>query len=209
MRFTIVILGAVLCLPLWAQSVSEDKSDEALEAAAEQLVNEGAAVAGQNQEPSQNIKEAASSTPAAAGAETSISEKKESEIPIVIKPKKEASESSNVIFRLLASVGLIFITAGALIYAAKRWGKPKDKGGNKARIEMLHQFHLGPKRSIALIRVSGEAILVGITDQNINMLKTVALIDDELEGAMKADFNNFLEDEFAVEDVRHAIKARA
>jgi flagellar protein FliO/FliZ len=96
-----------------------------------------------------------------------------------------------------------------MIYAAKRWSREKDKGGQKARIEILHQFHMGPKKSLALIRVAGEAILVGITDQNINMLKTITLIDDELEDIMGKDFNHFLEDEFSVEDVRKAIGPRA
>ncbi|HMN68384.1 MAG TPA: flagellar biosynthetic protein FliO, partial [Bdellovibrionales bacterium] len=108
-----------------------------------------------------------------------------------------------------ASFGLLTAVAGSMYFAAKKWGRAKDKGGQKARIEMMHQFHLGPKKSVALIRVAGEALLIGVTDQNINMLKPVTLIDEELEQVMGKDFNNFLEDEFSVEDVRTAMRARA
>jgi flagellar protein FliO/FliZ len=105
-------------------------------------------------------------------------------------------------------LAVIAITAALGLYASKRWARQKDKGGQKARIEMMHQYHLGPRKSLALIRVSGEAMLVGVTDHNINMIKAVTLIDDELEDVMGKDFNNFLEDEFSIEDVRGALGPR-
>jgi hypothetical protein len=59
-----------------------------------------------------------------------------------------------------------------------------------------------------LIRVAGEAILIGCTDQSVNMLKTVTLSDDELEGLLGKDFNGFLEDDFKIEDMRTALQPR-
>jgi flagellar protein FliO/FliZ len=47
-------------------------------------------------------------------------------------------------------------------------------------IEVLNQHHLGPKRSIAVIRVAGEAVLIGVTDHNITLLKTLSLLDDDV-----------------------------
>src|SRR6185503_18602385 len=100
---------------------------------------------------------------------------------------------------------IISAVGGGLIFSARRYGRQKNKGGEKARIEMLHQYQLGPRKSIALIRVAGEAMLVGITDHSINMIKAVTLIDDEMEAAFGKGFNNFLEDEFSIEDARSAI----
>ncbi|NJL24581.1 MAG: flagellar biosynthetic protein FliO [Calothrix sp. SM1_5_4] len=132
----------------------------------------------------------------------------ESQIPVVLTPKIAAKTETNTVWRLVASVALVAVVGGALFLASRRWARGKDKGGQKARIEILHQFHLGPRKSLALIRVAGETMLVGITDHNINMLKSIALIDDELEGVFKKDFNGFLEDEFSIEDVRSALGSR-
>lgn len=217
MRFTVVILSALLCLPAIAENADE-RSDEALVAAAEQLISEGTADKTAKQQMATAVDGAAAGATSVATATSeataeskpaSSAELKESEIPVVISAKKEAKSESNLIWRLVASIAVIAVTAGAVLFASRKWRTHKDKGGQKARIEMLHQFHMGPRKSLALVRVSGEAILIGVTDQNINMLKTVTLIDDELENAMTKDFNNFLEDEFSIEDVRNALSPRA
>jgi len=187
MRFAIVILSALLCLQLNAETSKDEKSDEALVAAAEKLIAEGRT----------------EST-----VDAPVRELSESEIPVVISAKKAGGEKGGNIWRVLASLGVIAVTAAVVLYASKRWTRGKDKGGQKARIEMMHQFHLGPRKSVALIRVSGEAMLIGVTDHNINMIKAVTLIDDELEHVMGKDFNNFLEDEFSIEDVRSALGPR-
>jgi hypothetical protein len=42
--------------------------------------------------------------------------------------------------------------------------------------------------------------LIGVTDNNINMLKSVALIDDEVPPE-EQDFNGFLEEDFTMEQL--------
>lgn len=194
MRITIVFLTALLCLNAKAET------DEALVAAAEKLVAEAQTSTDNKTEATVKVEEAPVSEAKA--------EVKESEIPVVMNAQKPEKAESNVIWRLVASLGFIVVVGGVLIFAGRRWSHQKDKGGKQARIEIVHQMHLGPRKSIALIRVAGEVILVGITDHNINMMKTIALIDDELEGLMKKDFHGFLEDEFSVEDVRTALTSR-
>jgi flagellar protein FliO/FliZ len=212
MKFTIVILSALLCLQANAAAPrAEDKSDEALVAAAEQLIAE----TGAGDESMEKAALAAKSTSVAeantdakVGAK-SVAELKESEIPVILTGKTTADEKGNSIWRMMASLAVIAVTAAIGIYVSKRYARKKDKGGQKARIELMHQLHLGPRKSIGLIRVAGETMLVGITEQNINMLKSVTLIDDELEHVAGKDFNGFLEDEFSIEDVRSALSPRA
>jgi flagellar protein FliO/FliZ len=200
MKFTIVILSALLCFQANASAPrSEEKSDEALVAAAEQLIAE--ADAG-----NVTMEKAALAAKATVPAATEL---KESEIPVVLTGKTRADEKGNSIWRMVASLAVIAVTAVIGIYLSKRYSRSKDKGGQKARIELMHQLHMGPRKSIGLIRVAGETILVGITDQNINMLKAVTLIDDELAHVAGKDFNGFLEDEFSIEDVRSALSPRA
>jgi flagellar protein FliO/FliZ len=202
MKFTIVILSALLCLNVYAAPRTEDKekSDEALVAAAEQLIAESQAEEVKTEEKAEPAAEAkAEAKPEA--------ELKESEIPVVMSAKKAEADKGNSIWRMVASLAIVAVTAAIGLFVSKRWARKKDKGGQKARIEMMHQLHLGPRKSIGLIRVAGETMLVGITDQNINMLKAVTLIDDELEHVMGKDFNGFLEDEFSIEDVRSALSS--
>lgn len=223
MRFTTVILTAFFCLNAHAipgDETASDPSDEALIEAAEKLVQEGTKHKDKKKkEVRTTASEKVTSEPAAeeSGAEattvstdtvsTPTTEQKESEIPVQLTSPGKSKNHSNVMWRLAASFAALAGVAGILYYVTRRWTKPKDKDGKGARIEMVHQFHMGPRRSLALVRVAGEAILVGVTDHNINMIKPVTLIDDELEGLMKKDFNNFLEDEFSIEDVRTALRS--
>ncbi|MEI7973424.1 MAG: flagellar biosynthetic protein FliO [Bdellovibrio sp.] len=77
-----------------------------------------------------------------------------------------------------------FVIVSLMGIGATLWvRKMKMKQGHRETapsIKMLNQLHLSPKKSIALIRVAGESILVGITDQNISHLKTLSLLDEDL-----------------------------
>jgi flagellar protein FliO/FliZ len=211
MRFTTVILSALFCLTVRAHAVNLDKaSDEAIMAAAEQLVSEGKIVKTEDVKEETPAPSAVSGTQSAVPVQASVSEegKKESEIPVFTKSDKVAKSESNLIWRLVASMILLGVVATGLVVTSKRYARTKNKGGEKVRIEVLHQYQLGPKKSLALIRVAGEAMLIGCTDQAINMLKPVTLIDDELEGLLGKDFNGFLEDDFKIEDMRTALQSR-
>ena len=203
MRFTTVILGILFGFSLKASALElAAADDEALIQAAEKLVSE----ASTNKEENKSTAPATEEKPAAAPAVTA--DIKESEIPVQLTAATKTKDTSGIFWRLAASMGFLAVVAAVLYFATRRWARPRDSKPKGARIEMMHQFHMGPRRSIALIRVAGETLLVGVTDHNINMLKPVTLIDDELEGLMKKDFNNFLEDEFSIEDVRSALDAR-
>jgi flagellar protein FliO/FliZ len=249
MRFTLVILCAVLCLTASAQGKKKvEASDEDIVAAAEKLVAEARAeeaikTGDKTDEKSMTVaaNDAAAGTTTAetalgaAGATTAPAETgalsdaaiaaaatakdstttgttaavtdaaKESEIPVFTKSEKVTKSENSLIMRLIASLAFIGIVGGAMVFAGRRWKRDKDKGGDKTRIEVLHQYHLGPKRTLALVRVAGEAVLIGCTDQSVNLLKSVTLIEDEFETTFSKDFNGFLEDEFTVEDMRSAL----
>lgn len=234
MKFTVVTLMALLCLNVNAADLTKE-TDEALEAAANQLIAEGGrldmkiadvrvsavpvSVPVQSSDSvkvsspkteNQTVTATENSTETATATGTGKAEdKSEAEIPLATEVKTASKSESNVAWRMIASLGVVLVVAGAAAYAGKKYRRHQDKGGQKARIEMMHQLHLGPKKSVGLIRVAGEAILIGITDNNINMLKSVALIDDELENIAGKNFNNFLEEEFSIEDVRDALSSRA
>lgn len=202
MRFTIVILGACLCLNAWSlENDIEAASDEDIVAAAEKL----------SEEKSISIEPVATETDAKAEtkAESKTAAQSEAETPVFAKTEVTRKSEKSFGWRLAGSVGFILVIGGIMIFAGRKWAKQKNKGGEKVRIESLHTYHLSPKRSLNLIRVAGEVILIGSTDQSVNFIKSVSLIDDELEGVLGKDFNNFLEDDFSIEDVRSANTLRA
>lgn len=125
---------------------------------------------------------------------------REDQIPVLNNVKMAQSSSSGNWFRLIGSAIFVLAVTGGLIIVVKKSAKAKNVGGKKAKIEMLHQHFLGPKKSVALIQVAGEAILIGVTDNNINMIKSVALIDDEVPPENQ-DFNGFLEEDFTMEQL--------
>ena len=215
MRFTALFLAVLFCLTAHADIATERSSDEILIAEAEKLVRDESATAGAT---TTATSVAATANTEATAAATEISpaaaaiaekSKSESEIPVFADVKKAAKSEGSFVWRLVASVGFMGVVAIAMVFAGKKCTAKKNVGGQKTRIEVLHQIHFGPKKTLGLIRVAGEVILLGMTDQTITMLKSVVLIDEELENTMNTDFNKFLNDDFAVEDIRSAISSRA
>ncbi len=216
MRFTVVILSAMLCLSARAEGTGEKNTDDDIVAAAEKLVAESQTAKTDSADAKTEAGLATTTTATATTtASTDASQStvaqitadaaKENEIPAFTKTDKQAKSEGTLIWRLVGSMAFIALVGGILVFASRRWSLKKNKGGEKTRIEVLHQYHLGPKKSLVLVRVAGEAILIGATDHSVNMLKTITLIDDELEGVLGKDFNGFLEDEFSVEDMRTAL----
>lgn len=123
-----------------------------------------------------------SSAPAAV-AEDVVSpteSKKESEIPLNLSSPKKASDEGHPAFKLILIISMMgLVGTGAYIYLRK-YSKTNFAAGKNNEIKVLTQHYLGPKKSLAIIRVAGESILIGVTDQNINMIKSLALLDDEV-----------------------------
>jgi flagellar protein FliO/FliZ len=100
--------------------------------------------------------------------------------PTAAKDVAKVPESKSIWGRLFLSLFILACLGGGAFYFLKRWpGAQKLKQRTKM-IEVLNQQYLGPKKSLAVIRVAGEAVLIGITDNNITLLKTLSLLDDDV-----------------------------
>lgn len=104
----------------------------------------------------------------------------ENEIPLKIAETTNAAaqtgQSGKLILTLLVLVGMF----AAAYYLIKKYAYSNKINKSNMQIKVLSQHHLGAKKSLAIIRVAGESILIGVTDQNISMIKSLALIDDEI-----------------------------
>lgn len=135
--------------------------------------------------------EALAQTAEAATAVISESAQKEQEIPVILDGPKKTADAQNSLFKYTLAFGVIGIM-GCVSYFLLRKYRFKNPAASKTQIKVLTQHYLGPKKSLAIIRVAGESILIGVTDNNINLIKSLALLDEDIpeETAEKIP-NNF------------------
>lgn len=120
-----------------------------------------------------------------------IAKKTENEIPVLANAgKKEAASSSTS--KVLLTVGVLLLTILAGFVGLKKWSGKVGKNLKQTQIKVLTQHYLGPKKSLAIVRVAGESILIGVTDQNITMIKSLALLDEEIPEEVPHSFNSVM-----------------
>ncbi|HEX4925100.1 MAG TPA: flagellar biosynthetic protein FliO [Bdellovibrionales bacterium] len=118
---------------------------------------------------------------------------KESQIPVLADSKKAKEEpAQSPIRKMVISLGIILAAILGVAYAARKWLVQKKTNTPNAQIRIVTQQYLGPRKSLAIVYVAGESLLVGITDNQINLIKQLSLIDDELPGNLPQRFDDTL-----------------
>ncbi|MCB0408311.1 MAG: flagellar biosynthetic protein FliO [Bdellovibrionales bacterium] len=105
----------------------------------------------------------------------------ESEIPLNIAQSKKQAGTESPWMRMILSLAIISIVGIAMIFVAKKYSKSNAKVGGNIKIKVISQQSLGPKKNLTVVRVAGEDILIGVTDYNISLIKSLSFIDDEIE----------------------------
>lgn len=83
--------------------------------------------------------------------------------------------SMRVLWGLLVVLGIIF----AIYALAKKKFNFLPGNNDKSLIRIVEARHLMPKKSIYLVEVRGKEFLLGVSDNNINLLSTISKIDQE------------------------------
>lgn len=150
---------------------------------------------------------------------------KESEIPVVLEAQKKSDSSASSTARILFSILVLGALGGGILYFSKRHLKDSAKRSQATQIKVLTQHYLGPKKSLAIIRVAGESILIGVTDHNISLIKQLSLLDDDLPEETSGSFGAVLKsksppvstsstafeeagDEFAISGIKDIVRNR-
>lgn len=128
--------------------------------------------------------------PATAAVETA--KLAEDQIPLSIDTAKKTSETGSPVSKALMSGLIILALAGTSFYFVRKYRSSNSINKSNMQIKVLSQHYLGPKKSLAIIHVAGESMLVGITDSNINMIKSLSLIDDEVPANVPNTFSDSL-----------------
>lgn len=127
---------------------------------------------------------------------------KESEIPVVVGDTKGKKSAIGTVQKATISLGILGIVAIGTWFGLRRWTRSSKGKRQHNAIKILTQHYIGPKKSLMIVQVAGESILVGVTDHNISMLKTLSLLDEEVPQDVPRDFNSTMagleddEDEF-------------
>lgn len=104
----------------------------------------------------------------------------ESEIPLKLEKASTNQEQTSQTGKLFLTLFVLVGMGGAGFFLARKYSFSNKINKSNMQIKVLTQHHLGAKKSLAIIRVAGESILIGVTDQNISMIKSLSLIDDEV-----------------------------
>ncbi len=136
----------------------------------------------------------ATTAPVVTVAAASAADLSESQIPVLAgadTTKKIKKESP--LGRTLLSLGVVLGLIVGSYFFLKKWSKTSALKNKNTQIKVLTQHYLGPKKSLAIVRVAGESILLGITDHNISMIKSLALMDEEIPTETSSQFSNSLQ----------------
>lgn len=153
-----------------------------------------------------------------AEAKKELDKKNESEIPVLatVKTDKSIAKPAST-SRILWSLGLVLAVLFGFSVFLKRFLKKSPLKKN-SQIKILTQHYLGPKKSLAIIRVAGESMLIGVTEQNINLIKSLALLDEEIPQDTPNTFSQSLgnsmaegeqeTDEFSISKIKDFVSDR-
>ncbi|MBL7669366.1 MAG: flagellar biosynthetic protein FliO [Bdellovibrionaceae bacterium] len=138
----------------------------------------------------------------ASWSETNLSE---DQIPINLEAAKLTQTTESPFLRLIASLSIVGILVAGGVLLVKRKGYKKSLL-KENQIKILTQHYLGPKRSLAIVRVAGESILIGITDQAISHIKTLSLLDDEIPESPPKEFDGLIkEEDFSMKGIKDIV----
>ncbi len=111
-------------------------------------------------------------------AKTALEE--ENQIPVFAESKKASVEKDeHTLTRLSLSLGVLALVGLGSLFLIRRYSQNRRENAKHTQIQILTQHHLGPKKTLTIVRVAGESLLLGVTDNSISLIKSLALIDDE------------------------------
>lgn len=117
--------------------------------------------------------------PSNAASEVASTAQNEADIPVKLDTDKKAAAQGrswiHVVGGLLVCIGLFF---GSIIFIRKY--SLKNQKNPLHQMKVVTQYHLGPRKSLAVVRVAGESILIGVTDHHISLIKSLSLLDGDL-----------------------------
>jgi flagellar biosynthetic protein FliO len=89
------------------------------------------------------------------------------------------TSTAALVLRLALSLGLVLALVGGFTWVLRRRGllRPGAGMGRRGRLEVLDRRSLNKHASIVLARVGGTAVLLGVTEERVQVLSTAEGLD--------------------------------
>ena len=120
-----------------------------------------------------------------------VDNRKEADIPLNLEAKTKAGGDGSPMFRIILTLSILGVVGTGAFIFLRKYSIPKGMK-SATQIKILQQHYMGPKKSLAIVRVAGESILIGITEHNISMIKSLSLLDDEIPEEAPQNFGRVL-----------------
>lgn len=97
------------------------------------------------------------------------------------------------------AIGVLLLVLGILymgVWTLKRLGKLRGFGSKLARdgLTVEGQFHLGPKKTLVVVRFLNKRLLLGVTDHHINLLTEMEANHDATQNTSSTDFRDIMDE---------------
>jgi len=155
-----------------------------------------------------------STTEAARAIAGVIENTQEKDIPLKFVSEKKEAASDLSLQKFMIGAAVLCLLLGGIYFFVRKYTL-KTRKSDLHQMKILSQFHLGPRKSLAIVRVAGESILIGVTDHNISMLKSLSLLDEDIPEDVPQKFDQVIqeipktkpeEDEFAFRGIHDLVK---
>lgn len=204
-----LLVCTFICFSLTAKAANEKAGD------AHNVAQETASVMSETIAPAPESAAPESATsvtaPAVAAVEAapdvSVTKLPEDQIPLNIGTTKKATEGGSSAAKATTTMVILAIMLGAGYFGVRRYKISNTINKSNTRIKVISQHYLGPKKSLAIVHVAGESILIGVTDQNISMIKSLSLIDDEVPETLPNHFGQALKSANGMTHTEEALPA--
>jgi flagellar protein FliO/FliZ len=108
----------------------------------------------------------------------------------------EGGSMAGAVFQMLASLAVVIGVIYILYYLSNRWFKGMAGGRASGLIRVLETRYMGPKRSLMIVEVAGEYLLLGNGSEGMRLIKKLETGDEfapcTLESATQATPEAFL-----------------
>lgn len=146
----------------------------------------------------------------------------EDQIALNLETKKTAANHPSSALNFILGFSILGIMISGGFFFLRKYSIPKQSR-HQTQIKVLQQHYLGPKKSLAIVSVAGESILLGITDHTITHLRTLSLLDDEVPVETPDKFQGVLgsmtgtasfddadeeQDQFAIRGIRDVVSTK-
>ncbi len=140
----------------------------------------------------QSISLPLSSQPSSPSALASSSLPEEAKIPVRLESAKKDTGEDNSWLRMVGSLIIVgFLGVGTFVFI-KRIKRTGRSSSLVPEIKILAQHYLGPKKSLVIVRLAGDTMLLGVTEKNINLIKSLSLLDEDLPDEVPKNFNKLI-----------------